>query len=126
MFKDFFNKNVDYFWEYEYPFGAVFLKGIYPNQYKRKYSLIGDGIFNLIYIDNKIYEVKFKSAKFMLENDNKSALRDNSKDKIVNSICENLEKNNIEYTKNSGKFITFKIGDFIAKVEIIKKMKEPQ
>ena len=40
MKEKFFNKKVDYFWEFEYPFGEVFLKEIFQDSYKRKYSMI--------------------------------------------------------------------------------------
>ena len=57
--------------------------------------------------------------------DGKSALRDSVKNDIVYLICEELGNNAIEYTVNSGKYITFKLGKYIAKLEIVKKMKEP-
>lgn len=121
----FLNKKVDYFWEYDYSFGTIFLKSIFNNQYKRKYSLTGDGIFNLILIDNKIYDIRLKETKTMLENDNKKAFRDETKDFVINKICEKLKELNLLYTRNGGKFITFKLGKFIAKVEIVKKAAMP-
>lgn len=121
----FLNKKVDYFWEYDYSFGTIFLKSIFDNQYKRKYSLTGDGIFNLILIDNKIYDVRLKETKTMLENDNKKAFRDETKDIVINKICGKLKELNLPYTRNGGKFITFKLGKFIAKVEIVKKAAMP-
>lgn len=121
----FLNKKVDYFWEYDYSFGTIFLKSIFDNQYKRKYSLTGDGIFNLILIDNKIYDIRLKETKTMLENDNKKAFRDETKDIVIDKICEKLKELNLSYTRNGGKFITFKLGNFIAKVEIVKKAAMP-
>jgi len=124
----FFNKKVDYFWEYDYNFGTVFLKSIFNdnyNQYKRKYSLTGDGIFNLVLVNNKIYDVRLKEAKAFLENDNKKAFRDDTKEEIIVKICNKLKELNIPYTRNGGKFITFKLGNFIAKVEIVKKAQMP-
>lgn len=124
--KDFFDRNVTYFWEYNYPFGEVFLKNIFGDKYKRHYSLGGDGILNLIFIDDKIYEIDFKKATKMLIADGKKAARDNIKNDIIYLICEELGNNNIEYTVNSGKYITFKLNGYIAKIEVIKKLKMPQ
>ena len=122
----FFNRKVEYFWEYNYPFGETFLKEIFPIEYKRKYSLLGEGIFNLIYMNNKVYEAKFTEAKKMAVADGKLAARDDTKNVIVSKICDKLKEYNIEYTINSGKYITFKLGSYIAKIEVIKKMKEPE
>ena len=111
---------VDYFWEYEYKFGE-FLKKIFPNTYKRKFSMTGNGIYNLIIIQDKIYEVKFSQTTKLIE-DNGVLTKDKIKNKIIENITNNLKNN---YTINNGK-ITFKLGKFIAKVEIIKKLKMPE
>ena len=111
---------VDYFWEYEYKFGE-FLKKIFPNTYKRKFSMTGNGIYNLIIIQDKIYEVKFSQTTKLIE-DNSALTKDKIKNKIIENITNNLKNN---YTVNNGK-ITFKLGKFIAKVEIIKKLKMPE
>ena len=50
MFEKVFNKPVDYFWEYDYKFGE-FLKKIFPNTYQRKYSMTGNGIYNLVLVN---------------------------------------------------------------------------
>ena len=113
---------IEYFWELEYPF-FLLLKKIFQEKCKRKYSLNGNGIFNLIYLDGKCYEVKFSQAKKMLENDNRT-YSDKNKELIIKSIIENF-KNIKEYSINSGKYITFTIGDWIGKIEVIKKIKEP-
>ena len=44
---------IEYFWEYDYKFGE-FLQKIFPNTYKRKYSMTGNGIYNLILVKDKI------------------------------------------------------------------------
>lgn len=111
---------VDYFWEYEYKFGE-FLKKIFPNTYKRKFSMTGNGIYNLIIIQDKIYEVKFLQTTKLIE-DNNVLTKDKIKNKIIENITNNLKNN---YTVNNGK-ITFKLGKFIAKIEIIKKLKMPE
>ena len=127
MKEKFFNKKVDYFWEFEYPFGEVFLKEIFQDSYKRKYSMVGEGIFNLVFLEDKIYDISFKKTNSFMPNDGKSALRDKGKDYIVQKIVEALEKENAKYTVNSGKYITFEIqNNYIAKVEIVKKTKMPQ
>ena len=111
---------VDYFWEYEYKFGE-FLKKIFPNTYKRKFSMTGNGIYNLIIIQDKIYEVKFSQTTKLIE-DNSALTKYKIKNKIIENITNNLKNN---YTVNNGK-ITFKLGKFIAKIEIIKKLKMPE
>ena len=122
--RKFFDKY-EYFWEYEYPFGEDFLKGIFGDSYKRKYSLIGDGIFDLIIFNNKIYDVSLKKSSAMLVNDGKKAFRDADKDIVIEKIANALADKNIEYTINSGKFLTFKYNSFIFKVEIVKKAAMP-
>lgn len=112
----------DYFWEYEYPF-AEFLKRIFPNTYKRKYSLTGNGIYDLILVNNKIYHIKLSEAKIMLV-DNGLLTTDKLKNKIIQNIIDNFKEGK-EVTVNNGK-ITFKLGQFIAKVEVIKKVKMPE
>lgn len=111
---------VEYFWEYDYKFGE-FLKKIFPNTYKRKYSMTGNGIYNLILVNDKIYEVKLSQTNSMLV-DNNLLTTDKMKNKIIENIIDNLKSN---YTVNNGK-VTFKLGKFIAKVEVIKKVKMPE
>lgn len=124
MHREFFTKY-EYFWEYEYPFGNDFLKNIFKDNYMRKYSLVGDGIFNLILFNDKIYDISIKKGNSMLVNDGKKAFRDVDKDIIVEEITKALKNKNIEYTVNSGKFITFKYNNFIFKIEIVKKAAIP-
>lgn len=126
MIKEFLNKKVEYFNDYDYDFGMIFLGSIFNGNYKRKYSLIGDGIYNLIYLNDKIYSISFKKVTSLLSNDGKKAFRDSDKDIIIEEISKVLSENNVEYTINSGKFITFKLGKYIAKIEVIKKTSEPQ
>ena len=111
---------VEYFWEYGYKFGE-FLKKNFPNTYKRKYSMTGNGIYNLIIVNGKFYEVKFTQTTRMLE-DNGKLTTDNVKNQIINNIRNNLKNKS---TINNGK-ITFHLGEFIAKVEVIKKLKIPE
>ncbi len=112
--------NYLYFWETEYKFGE-FLKKIFGEQvYKRKYSLTGNGIFNLLYINGKIYEVKYGSTKNHVTPDNHKFTDD--KEFIINTITQNLK---CESYVSGGKLITFPVDKWIAKVEIIKKMREP-
>lgn len=111
---------IEYFWEYDYKFGE-FLKKIFPNTYKRKYSMTGNGIYNLILVNDKIYEVKLSQTNSMLI-DNNLLTTDKMKNKIIENIIDNLKSN---YTVNNGK-VTFKLGKFIAKIEVIKKVKMPE
>ena len=91
----------------------------------RKYSLSGEGIFNLVFLNDKIYEVDLKQATGMLVNDGKKAFRDETKDIIIDTIASKLKELKLEYTVNSGKFITFKIKNYIGKIEIVKKAVMP-
>lgn len=112
---------IDYFWETEYKFGE-FLKKIFGEEvYKRKYSLEGNGIYNLLYMNDKIYEVKYGKTTSMLTADNHKFTDD--KEFIINTIVDNL---NCEAIVSGGKFITFPVKEWIAKVEIVKKNKEPK
>lgn len=121
-----FYEKKEYAWEYEYPFGDEFLKGIFDDKYKMVFSTTGEGIFNIVTIDDKIYSIDLKVAKSMLPNDGKKAYRDETKDAVVAAIVDDLAKLNIEYTVNSGKLITFKIFDTILKIEIVKKAAMPK
>jgi hypothetical protein len=114
--------GLEYFWETEYKFGE-FLKKIFGDSYKRKYSLEGNGIFNLLYLNGKIYEVKYGECKSKLQNDNHKFTDD--KEFIINTIVDNLKCDKEKIVINSGKFITFPIDKWTAKCEIIKKIKEP-
>ena len=120
----FFNKN-DCFIEYKWAFGGDFLQSIFQEQYQCKYSMNGDGIYYLITIDDKIYDIDIKECKKMVINDGKKAFRDATKDIIVEKICNKLKENNINYTTNKGKIITFKYNDFLFKIEIVKKAAMP-
>lgn len=111
---------VEYFWEYDYKFGQ-FLQKIFPNTYKRKYSMSGNGIYNLILVQDKIYEVKLTQTTSML-NDNGTLTTDKLKNKIIQNIVDNLKN---QPNINNGK-LTFKLGAFTAKVEVVKKMKMPE
>lgn len=112
----------EYFWEYEYPF-ATFLKGIFPKTFKRKYGIKDSGIYNLILVNDKIYDVTFKQAKTMLE-DNGTLTTEKLKNKIIQNILDNLKENAV-YTVNNGK-ITLKVDNYIAKIEVIKKTRMPE
>jgi hypothetical protein len=111
---------VEYFWEYDYKFGQ-FLQKIFPNTYKRKYSMSGNGIYNLILVQDKIYEVKLTQTTSMLS-DNGMLTTDKLKNKVIQNIVDNLKN---QPNINNGK-LTFKLGAFTAKVEVVKKMKMPE
>ena len=109
----------EYFWETEYPF-AEFLKKHFPT-YRRKYSLEGNGIYDLVELNGKLYHIKYTSTKTMLTPDNHAM--DADKKFIIETIMNNLK---VESVTAGGKFITFPVGFWIGKVEIIKKLKEPK
>ena len=112
---------IEYFWETEYKF-AQFLKKIFGDNYRRKYSLEGNGIYDLVTLNNKIYHIKYSSTRTMTKADNRIA--DADKQYIIETITNNLKNKN--YATSGGKIITFSIGSWIAKVEIIKKINEPK
>lgn len=123
---DFF-KEQDNMQVYDYAFGHDFLASIFgEDKYMRKYSLHGDGIYNLLLIDNKIYDLKLKEIKSMLVEDHKKAYRDTTKDYIVENIKKALTDRGIENASNSGKLISFKNNNIIFSVEITKKVSMPE
>ena len=83
--------------------------------------MTGNGIYDLVCIQDKVYHVKFSEAKEMVS-DNGVLTTDAIKNKIIENVCANLKS---KYSINSGK-ITFKMGKWIAKVEIIKKVRMPE
>ena len=122
MKDNFLNKKVDYFWEYDYAFGEYCLKELFGEAYKRKYSMAGNGIYNLIYgSDGKIYDLKLTQAKKMVESD--ELLSRNSYQCVMADILVNSLPN---ATVSKKKIITFPLGNAIAKIEIVRKMKEPE
>jgi len=121
MLNKFLEKKVDYFWEYDYAFGEHFLKELFGDNYKRKYSMEGNGIYNLVYgTDGKIYDLKLTQAKKMVEDDELLS-RNSYQCMMADTIVANLPN----ATVSKKKIITFTLGDYIAKIEITKKMKEP-
>ena len=67
-----------------------------------------------------MYECKYKQARAHVTPDNHAFTDD--KEFIVNTIVENLKCDSFV---SGGKFITFNIDKWIAKVEIVKKHNEP-
>lgn len=112
--------KIEYFWESEYKFGE-FLKEIFGDAYRRKYSLEGNGIFNLLDINGKVYEIKYTQAKAHVKPDNHKFTDD--KEFIINKIVLNLK---CDTFIAGGKFITFPVGSWIGKIEVIKKLREPK
>lgn len=124
--KDFLKKEYDNFDSYEYHFVNEFLKDIFgERQMIRRYSLGAEGIFNLLYIDNCIYEFRLKEIKTLPISDKKKAFRDAKKDEIIDTITKALTENNFEFAVTNGKFISFKDRTYLIQIEIIKKIKEP-
>ena len=120
-----FYEKKEYLWEYEWPFGEFLRESLPTGSYRRKFSMTGNGIYNLVILDSKLYEVTLKSATKLLPNDGKKAFRDTTKDKLIDLLKDKLSQLGVNYTVNSGKFITFELFGFIAKLEIVKKTTEP-
>lgn len=119
-----FYEKKQYFWEYDYPFSEFLRESLPAGSYRRKFSMTGNGIYNLVTLDGKLYDVTLKSATKLLPNDGKKAFRDTTKDKLIDLLKDKLSQLGVN-TVNSGKFITFELFDFIAKLEIVKKTTEP-
>ena len=115
-------KKYEYFWETEYLFREFLAKIFKDNNYKTKYSLTGNGIYNLISVDGNLYEIKYTQCKVRPKNDNLEL--DKVKSYIINTIVNNLKTDDV--TISGRKFITFPVAEWIAKVEIIKKKAEPK
>jgi hypothetical protein len=120
-----FYEKKEYLWEYEWPFGEFLRESLPTGSYRRKFSMTGNGIYNLVTLDSKLYEVTLKSATKLLPNDGKKAFRDTTKDKLIDLLKDKLSQLGVNYTVNSGKFITFELFGFVAKLEIVKKTTEP-
>lgn len=124
MARKFYEKK-QYLWEYDYPFGEFLRESLPAGSYRRKFSMTGNGIYNLVTLDDKLYDVTLKSATKLLPNDGKKAFRDTTKDKLIDLLKDKLSQLGVNCTVNSGKFITFELFDFIVKLEIVKKTTEP-
>lgn len=120
-----FYEKKEYFWEYDYPFSEFLRESLPAGSYRRKFSMTGNGIYNLVTLDGKLYDVTLKSATKLLPNDGKKAFRDTTKDKLIDLLKDKLSQLGVKCTVNSGKFITFELFDFIVKLEIVKKTTEP-
>ena len=128
------NNKYEYFWETEYPF-TEFLKKIFGDSFKRKYSLQGNGIYNLLFLDGGIYEVEYKQGKSHF-----NKVRDRheindypdcgsaryggaTKQEILYKIGDAL-KTDEDYAKSAE--MSFPVGSWIAKIKIVKKQNEPK
>ena len=124
--ENFFKNKYDNFDSYEYHFIDEILKEIFgKKQMIKRYSLAGEGLFNLLYIDNYIYEFKFKKIKSLPVSDGKKAFRDAKKDEIIDAVTATLKRYNLDFSITNGKFISFKDREYLIQIEIVKKIKEP-
>ena len=120
-----FYEKKEYLWEYEWPFGELLRESLPAGSYRRKFSMTGNGIYNLVTLDDKLYDITLKSTTKLLPNDGKKAFRDTTKDKLIDLLKDKLSQLGVNYTVNSGKFITFELFGFVVKLEIVKKTTEP-
>ena len=120
-----FYEKKEYAWEYEWPFGELLRESFPAGSYRRKFSMTGNGIYNLVTLDGKLYDISLKAAKKMLSDDGKKAFHDEIKDKVIEILKDKLSQLGVNYTVNSGKFITMDLFGCIMKVEIVKKSVEP-
>ena len=120
-----FYEKKQYFWEYEWPFSEFLRESLPEGSYRHKFSMVGNGIYNLVTLDGKLYDISLKSTTKLLPNDGKKAFRDTTKDKLIDLLKDKFSQLGINCTVNSGKFITFELFGFVAKLEIVKKTTEP-
>jgi len=120
-----FYEKKEYTWEFEFPFGELLRESLPVGSYRRKFSMTGNGIYNLVTLDGKLYDISLKSAKSMLPDDDKKAFRDETKDKLIEILKDKLSQLGVKYTVNGGKFITMDLFGHIMKAEIVKKSVEP-
>lgn len=120
-----FYEKKQYFWEYEWPFSEFLRESLPEGSYRHKFSMVGNGIYNLVTLDDKLYDISLKSTTKLLPNDGKKAFRDTTKDKLIDLLKDKLSQLGVNYTVNGGKFITFELFGFVAKLEIVKKTTEP-
>lgn len=120
-----FYEKKQYFWEYEWPFSEFLRESLPEGSYRHKFSMVGNGIYNFVTLDDKLYDISLKSTTKLLPNDSKKAFRDTTKDKLIDLLKDKLSQLGINCTVNSGKFITFELFGFVAKLEIVKKTTEP-
>ena len=79
-----FYEKKELFWEYEYPFGEFLRESLHTGSYRRKFSMTGNGIYNLVTLDGKLYDITIKSTTKLLQDDGKKAFREKTKDKLIN------------------------------------------
>lgn len=120
-----FYEKKEYAWEYDFPFSELLRETFSEDNYRCKYSMTGNGIYNLVTLDGKLYDISLKSAKSMLADDGKKAFHDETKDKVIETLKDKLSQLGVNYTVNNGKFITMDLFGCIMKAEIVKKSVEP-
>ena len=94
----------------------------FPNTYKRKYSLTGDGIYNLIILKDTLYEFKVvkNSKKNITSNDKLTS--DAMKNKIIKHIYNQM--GDCSPVINDGKIYLYS-NETSFRVEVVKKLKMP-
>lgn len=113
---------IDYSWEVINKFSWKFLPKVFPNTFKRKFSLTGDGIFDLVLVQDKVYHIKTTEVK-ILPAPNDLMTRDNIKNKILTQIKNNFtDKAKAYFTDGQ---LYFQANKWNFKVQIIKKDKIP-
>lgn len=94
----------------------------FPNTYKRKYSLTGDGIYNLVQLKDLLYEFKVVKNAKAVSAPNDKLTSDAMKNKIIKHIYDQIGDCNPQI--NDGK-IYLCSNDTSLRVEVVKKLKMP-
>ena len=102
-----FYEKKQYFWEYEWPFSEFLRESLPEGSYRHKFSTTGNGIYNLVTLDGKLYDITIKCTPILLTEKKKKAFRDTTKDKLIDLLKDKLSQFGVNYMVNSGKFITF-------------------
>lgn len=89
--------------------------------YRRRFSLGGNGVYNLFYLNNNIYELKMSKCKSLGVASNKAV--DAGKSTIIEEILSNIPSQYIKSIDGAKIYCVFPFGN--VKIEIIKKLREP-
>ncbi len=116
-------RKYDYFWEIKWPISCFFAHVCFPNTYKHKFSMTGNGDYDLVIVNNRIFELKLVEQKQIesLGEGNNKLTRDPLKNAIIKQICSKL---NGKYVLNDGK-IYIKAQKWFARIDVIEKRAMP-
>ena len=118
--------EVQYFWECKLAFSKFLSINCFPNTYKRKYSLTGDGIYDLVILpkQNKIFEIKLTEVKKIPDEPNNQLTKNALKNKVIEQICNHIKRE--KWALHDGCIYMSYIGGWFGKVQVIEKRAMPE